>query len=100
MRINISAKYLKYSLEKITGLAGKREIYPVFFTTRFGIHTFGMLKNIDVIIMDSKNRVVDLRKNLKPNRLFFWNPIHSRVLELPANRYNIKSGDLIVTKLS
>lgn len=56
---------------------------PIFLRTRFGIHTFFLKFPIDVLILDEKNRIVAIKQNLKPFRLFFWNPTYSRVLELP-----------------
>jgi len=69
--------------EKSQGLLGSKKPHPLLLRTRFGIHTFGMKFPIDVIILDKENRVVALRKNVKPNRLYFWNPMYNTVLELP-----------------
>lgn len=78
--------------EKTQGLLGYQKAIPVFFTTRFGIHTFGLRFSIDVLILDRQNRIVRLRKNLPPNSVFFWPPIYNQVVELPAgyiSRYHI-----------
>lgn len=69
---------------KSRGLIGKNENQAIMFSTHFGIHTFGVFHPIDVIILDPKNNVVALRQELKPNRIFLWNPLYSQVLELPA----------------
>lgn len=69
--------------QKILGLIGKKNIFPLLIKTRFGIHTFGLKFPIDVLILNSNNRVVLLRENLNPNRIFFWNPFYNRVIELP-----------------
>ena len=85
--------------EKSVGLIGADPVYPVFFTTRWGIHTFGMKAAIDVVILDTENRAVKLTRNLPPNRLLFWNPWFSRVLELPAGsikKYKIIFGEKII----
>lgn len=82
MRINV--KILQSFWKKSKGLIGANPVYPVYFTTRWGIHTFGVLSPIDVIILDNKNRVVSLQNNLPPNRFYFWNPQFDRVIELPA----------------
>lgn len=70
-------------LSKIVGLIGKKEVSAITFTTRFGIHTFGLRFPIDVLILDENNSVVVLKKNLKKNRIFLWNPKFNRVIELP-----------------
>ena len=67
---------------------GVKNIYPVYFKSRGGIHTFFMLSPIDVVILDESNRVVKIAKSLKPNRLFFWNPRYENVLELAAGTIN------------
>jgi len=58
---------------------------PAFmlFRTRFGIHTFFIPKPISVLVLDKDNRVVQVKNGLKPNRVFFWNPIYSVIIEAP-----------------
>lgn len=68
--------------DKIFGLIGQTKITPTLFQTRFGIHTFFMKVPIDVIVLNKKNEVVKLKQNLKPWRLFFWNPQYNRVVEM------------------
>lgn len=52
--------------------------------TRFGIHTFGLKKQIDVLVLDERHTIQSIKVSLKPNRVFFWNPKYSLILELPA----------------
>lgn len=66
------------------GLLNSEKPHAIYFRTRFGIHTFGLKFPIDVIILDNNINVVRLKENLKPNRIFLWNPIHNRVIELPV----------------
>jgi uncharacterized membrane protein (UPF0127 family) len=83
--------------EKSFGLIGKKIIYPVYFTTRWGIHTFGVLFPIDVLILDNTYKVV-LTTQLPPNTIFMWNPIFKHVVELPTgeiSKNNIIKGDVI-----
>lgn len=87
--ITLRVKKVK-NLEKIIGLIGKKNPESLFFKTRFGIHTFGLKFPIDVLILDNKNRVISLKKSLKPNKIFFWNPLYNRVLELPQETINNK----------
>lgn len=65
------------------GLLKKSNPRSLLFETRFGIHTFFMQDKIDVIVLDNNFKVAKIRKNLLPNRLFFWNPVYRYVLELP-----------------
>lgn len=57
----------------------------MLFKTRFGIHTFFLQDEIDIIILDKNNRVAKLKTGLKPNRLFFWNPRYFLAIELPKD---------------
>ena len=69
--------------------------------TRFGIHTFGLKYPIDVLILDNGNKVVFLKKNLMPWRIFLWNPIYDKVLELPQgtiDKKKIKINDAVNLK--
>jgi uncharacterized membrane protein (UPF0127 family) len=70
--------------EKTIGLIGKKKYYPLLIQTRTGIHTFFMTKAIDVIILDEKYRIRTLVQSLKPNRIFFWNPLYNNILECPS----------------
>lgn len=56
---------------------------PVFFKTRFGIHTFGMHYPIDVVILDKTDSIRKIQENLAPNKIFLWNPLFNTVVELP-----------------
>lgn len=82
--VSITVQNLTTLKEKALGLLGSRKPHPIFFHTRFGIHTFGMKYPIDVVILDKTNTIQRIKKALQPNRLFFWNPLFDEVLELPA----------------
>ena len=76
----------------------EKNIKPVYFETRFGIHTFFVKYPIDVLIMDDKNIVRVIKKSLKPWRVYFWKPTYFKILELPAGevkRNEIKVGSNI-----
>jgi len=49
------------------------------------IHTFGMRYSLDVLFLDKKNRVVEIVRNLRPNRVspIVWKA--RSVVELPAD---------------
>jgi uncharacterized membrane protein (UPF0127 family) len=96
---SIKVKRLNGPLQKSIGLIGTPKAFPLFFSTRFGIHTFGVRFPIDVLILTKNNEVVKIKKNLLPNRFFFWNPKYSKVVELPAGeiqRLKIKNGETIL----
>ncbi len=103
MLINISTKKTANipirklnELEKLVGMI-KFKNCGIFFTTRFGIHSFFLKETIEVIILD-KNNQVKLIKLLKPNRIFIWNPVFTKVLELPKGSIetlNLNLGNII-----
>lgn len=100
--INIKVRELNSLLEKTIGLIGKNNPEPILLKTRFGIHTFGLKFPIDVLILDDKNKIINLKNNLKPNRIFIWNPKYKNVLELPngfIKKNNLKTSDRVVTDI-
>jgi uncharacterized protein len=95
---NIKVKYLKTHLERALGLIGKDQVEPILIKTRFGVHTFGVKFNIDILILNSKHKVIIIKENLPPNHIFLWNPKYNLVLELPQKfifRHRIKKGDIL-----
>ncbi len=101
--ISLRVTVLTSLKDKLVGLIGKNPIYPISFTTRWGIHTFGVVEPIDVLILDHDRRVVLLINSLPPNRFFFWNPEYVRVIELPAGyirRKHITIGDRLSVSTS
>lgn len=92
--IKLSARKTKSIQEKIAGLIGKNEPENLLITTRFGIHTFGLKFPIDVLILDNTNKVVSIKQRLKPCRIFLWNPVYEKVIELPSGTVKEKSIEL------
>jgi len=66
------------------GLMGKKKAYPIYFRTRFGIHTFFLKFPIDVVILDDQKKVAKLVEHLSPNKILIWNLKYNHVLELPS----------------
>lgn len=100
--IELRVKYLN-GINRIPGLITSKKAHPVYFKTRFGIHTFGLRFPIDVLILDKGNRVVRIRRDLKPYRIFLWNPAFDKVIELPAGeiqKKKIKLGNRLSLKLA
>ncbi|KKQ66790.1 MAG: hypothetical protein US86_C0003G0033 [Candidatus Daviesbacteria bacterium GW2011_GWA2_38_24] len=81
--LSIDAKICSSIFDKLLGMLNKNNPRTLIFYTRFGVHTFGLIKPIDVLVLDKQDRVVKLKKSLKPNSLFFWNPKYSLVIEVP-----------------
>lgn len=96
--MHLQVKKAKTLWDKARGLLGYEAAFPLLFQTRFGIHTFGMKYPIDVVVLDNLFVVQKMQENLKPNRLFFWNPQYQYILELPEgsiNKLKIKKGVLL-----
>ena len=91
--IEIEVKALNGLFDKSRGLMGQIP-QPVHFKTRWGIHTFFMKEAIDVAILDEFFKVVRLKKNLNPNRIFVWNPKFESVIELPKGWIDKKKIDI------
>jgi uncharacterized membrane protein (UPF0127 family) len=96
--ITKEGKYTKSFLDRMGGLLISSNPRFLLFKTRFGIHTFFLKKPIDVLVLNKKFKVVKIKEDLKPNRLFFWNPKYFWVLELPKGlieELNIQAADNI-----
>ncbi len=75
------------SLSRFVGLLGKKSLASgtgLWIMPSNGVHTFGMAFSIDVVFLDAKHRVVQLRENLRPFRLTSLNWSARSVLELPV----------------
>jgi len=98
MNEDIEIKKLTKFSEKMVGVAFKKNITPVYFETRWGLHTFFVKKPIDVVICDDSFIVRKIVRNLKPWKVLFWDPRYKKILELPLNykKYSkVKIGDKI-----
>lgn len=91
-------KYCQSFWDRLGGLLNKKLPSILMFHSHFGIHTFGLGKKIDVLVLDKKMAVVKLKENLTPYKFYFYNPKYSIVIELPSGYIHknlIKVGDKI-----
>lgn len=97
--ISSSLKIAKSLLESTLGLLNQEKGVAMLFITRFGIHTFLMKYPIDILILDDKYKIMQIKRLLKPNRLFFWNPNYTKIIELPSQKnLPVKIGDILKIK--
>jgi uncharacterized membrane protein (UPF0127 family) len=82
--IKVKVRLCSSITNRTFGQIGKKEPEALMFLTRFGIHTFGIKFPLDILVLDSNNVVVKLKKSLNPNRVFFWPLKFDKVLELPG----------------
>lgn len=78
-------------LKRMKGLLGKKEMQTgeaMWIKLCKSIHTFGMRFPIDVAFLNTKNKVIAIVNNLKPNRLtrIYFSAVS--VLEMPAGTLN------------
>jgi hypothetical protein len=86
---------------KLFGIS--KEDGNVYFETRWGIHTFGLKKEITVLILDKDGFVVKKIFEIKPNRIHFWNPKFFRIVELDISeplQSDILVGDQVILSIA
>ena len=68
--------------DKLFGLMNKKNIdYGLLITNCKSIHTFFMLENIDVLLLDKDNRILMITRDVKPNKvLIFSNKNKTNIL--------------------
>lgn len=98
--------YLKYNNKTIKiknctsfysrfmGFMGKKNInYSLLFNKCNSIHTFFMKENIDVILCNNDNTILYYYPNLSKNKIILPKKGVTKVIETPANYFNIKLND-------
>ena len=82
--LDIEIKEANTFLKKLIGLSFKRKItYGMVFKNCNAIHTFTMLKPIDVIMTDKDFNIIYEKKGLKPFRMIFPKKEVYYTFELP-----------------
>jgi len=96
--ISTNVKNANSFVDQVFGLLNKRNPRFLIFNTRFGIHTIFMKTPIDVILFDSNNYIVKIKRHLLPNRLFFYHPKNFKLIEMPKDtidKFHIRINDKI-----
>lgn len=97
MAKKISAYHLNTFTEKSKGLMFEREIYTVYFQTRYGIHTFFMKKPIGIVVLDNSFTIQKII-TANPWRIYFWNPKYKNIVEMSVfmiHSRGLKVGDTV-----
>lgn len=84
--------------DKLIGLMGKKNIdYGLLLKNCKSIHTFFMLESIDVLLLDQDNKILEINRNISPNKvLVFKNKKRTNILELPNNSsLNLEVNEII-----
>lgn len=96
--ITIKAQKLSSFKDKTIGLMFAKRSKTVCIETNFGIHTFFVRFPIDVVLLNKENKVIKIKQNLKPNRIFMWSKLQTKIIELPVGEIEnkkIKAGEII-----
>lgn len=94
MKIVVANKFK----DKLIGLMGKKYInYSLLIKNCKSIHTFFMKQSIDVLLLDKNNKILDIKRNIKPNKIIiFKTKKRTNILEMPNNSsLKYKINDLI-----
>jgi hypothetical protein len=97
-KLNIPVILLKSLKDKSVGVIGKDKESAFLIETRFGIHSFLVDRPLDILILDRGGKVVKLKRGFPPNRLFFWNPKFSFVIEAPEGvieKLGLEKGNIM-----
>ena len=90
----IKAKSFK---DKFLGLMFKKNFnYGLLILNCKSVHTFFMKEKIDIILLDKNNTVLNIKKNIAPNKIIiFKTKKRTNILELPNN----SSKKIIINKI-
>ncbi|MBI2026135.1 MAG: DUF192 domain-containing protein [Candidatus Levybacteria bacterium] len=96
-KLNLKVLHLESTKDKLLGAVKYKESV-LFLKTRLGIHTFFVKTPLDILILDKNKRIVRIKEELLPNRVYFWNLRYSLVLELPrgvVKKLKLKVGHMV-----
>jgi len=85
--------------QRLIGFMGQKNINKaLLFNKCNSIHTFFMKENIDVIMCDKENNILYFYKNLSKNKIILPKKGVSKVIETPANFFDITLNSKITIK--
>ena len=92
--VKLKIKICNNIFNRFLGLMFKKNIsYGLCFPKCNSIHTFFMLKPIDVIMTDKNYNILYIFNNLKPNRIILPQKNVYYTFELPTNKFNFKTNE-------
>lgn len=95
----IKLKYCNNFFNRLIGFMFKKNInYSLCFPKCNSIHTFFMLKPIDVIMTNKDFKILYVFKNIKPNKIILPKKNVYYTFELPINTFNFKINEKINIK--
>lgn len=92
----LEIKYCNNFFNRLLGLMFKKNINECLcFPKCNSIHTFFMLKKIDVIMTNKEYKILYIYKNVKPYRIILPKKDVYYTFEFPVNKFNFKINEKI-----
>lgn len=89
----------KTFIQRLKGFMFQKNINnALLFKKCNSVHTFFMKTNIDIIMCNNNDEILFFYKNVKPNKIILPKKGVSKVIETPANFFNIKLNSKIILK--
>lgn len=92
--IKLKIKVCNNILNRFLGFMFKKNItYGLCFPKCNAIHTFFMLKTIDVVMTDKNYNILYIFNNLNPNKIILPKKNVYYTFEIPTNKFNFKINE-------
>ena len=96
---SIELKLCTNFFNRFIGFMFKKKIdYCLCFPKCNSIHTFFMLKSIDIVMTDKDYKILYIYQNFKPNKIIFPKKNVYYTFELPINKFKFKINEKIKVK--
>lgn len=87
-------------LKRLIGLSNKKHVnYGMLFKKCNKIHTFMMRFDLDLYILDENNKIIDVKKNIKKNKIVIINLPRKKtsILEISSTTsFNQNIGEVLL----
>ena len=87
-------RYCTNFKDRLLGLMFKKNIVPLCFPKCHAVHTFFMLKPIDIFMTDENHKIIKIYKHAKKRRIYSCKDAYY-IYEFPIDYINKKLGDTI-----
>lgn len=96
---NIEIKFCDNFFDRFKGFMLKKHINKCLcFPKCNSIHTFFMLKPIDIIMTDKNYKILYIFKNFKPFKIILPKKNIYYTFELPTNKFNFRLNEILKIK--